>query len=200
MNADPETSSSTVPAPPHDHLLRELAAKRRQRLIEYALLIALQFVLTSLLGSQTQPVFAIALSASTAGLAWSMAALREQRRTRSEHDSGRILGDTLESFGLMLFIFSSGMAAQVLGVPRVSFMAHLAVVVLAYFCGSLIGEQFWFRRTFARLPSEAQQHYVSNLNRSVIFPYNIPFLRSVFGGQTPRKPDSHKRSGNNKTE
>ncbi len=155
--------------------------KRKQRLVEYAVLIGLQVIITVGLASETNPVFAVGFSVSAFGTAWSLAFAREQRRTLGEHSTKRLWGDTIESFGLMFFILTAGITAQFLALPRMGFMAHLAVIVLMYFLGSLSGELRWQQRLLFVLTTEEQINYIANLNRSIIFPYNIPYLRHVFG-------------------
>jgi hypothetical protein len=163
-----------------------LNRKRRQRLIEYGLLIAVQIVLAGLLASYTQPTFAVALGAIAFGAAWNLAGLREQRRTMGTHSSKRLLGDTIESVGLMMCIVVVSIVSRLLDIPRVSVMAHLSVVILAYFCGSFMGEQRWIRSVFTLLSIEAQHNYIANLNRSLIFPYNIAHLKQIFGVERSR--------------
>lgn len=169
--------------------------KRRQRMVEYVALIGLQTVLVLLLLREVQPIFLLVFAVSVFGVAFNVTKLREQRRTLGVHSTTRLLGDTIESFSVMVIILVAGIGARLLDVPMVSFFAHLAVIVWAYFCGSFTSETLWTRRVMPVLSSEQQLHYVSNLNRSIIFPYNIPYLRSVLGSRRPsvRSPNDNTR-------
>jgi hypothetical protein len=181
----PEHPESAPEADFHERL----RPKQHQRLVEYAILITLQILLAIALVREVRFLFAFGLSVSAFGTAWTLAHIREVRRTLNVHSTKRLMGDTLESFGIMTLMALSGIAARWLEVPRVSFMAHLSLVVAAYFVGSLMGELRWRKRFLHRLSHEEQQHYAVNLNRSVIFPYNVAYLRQTLFGR-PRKPRS----------
>ncbi len=181
----PERSGYVPEADFHERL----RPKQRQRLVEYAILIALQILLATAFVREARFLFALGLSVSALGMAWTLAHIREARRTLNVHSTKRLIGDTLESFGIMMLLALSGIAARWLEVPRMSFMAHLSLVVAAYFVGSLMGELRWRKRFLHRLSHEEQQQYLVNLNRSVIFPYNLAYLRETFFGNS-RKPRS----------
>jgi drug/metabolite transporter (DMT)-like permease len=175
-------------APTHEMLAALLRQKRRQRLVEYVVLISIQIVLALMLVREAQPAFAVALAVSALGVSWSLALVREHRRTLDVHSPQRLLGDAMESISIILLFVLAGIVAQFVGVPNVSLMAHLSVVTFAYFCGSFIGETLWMRG-FTELSTEKQTSYIHNLNRSIIFPYNISYLRSIF--RSPRTPRQH---------
>jgi hypothetical protein len=165
--------------------------KRRQRMIEYVVLIGLQTALALMLLREVQFVFLLVFTVSAFGVAFNVTKLREQRRTLGLHSTKRLLGDTIESFAAMLIILVAGITARLLSVPMVSFFAHLAVIVWAYFCGSFTSETLWTRHIMPSLTAEQQTQYVHNLNRSIIFPYNIPYLRSVLRSRRPSARSSN---------
>ena len=161
--------------------------KRKQRMVEYLVLIGFQgFFVTAFL-KVLHPLFAPALAAAGCGLAWNLASLREQRRTLAPGDSRRLLGDALESLVLLLALVAIGIGAQFVPIPFVVVMAHLAVSLMGYFVGSFLGESVWMKRYVPGLPEERFADYLENLNRSLFFPYNLRYLRRVFRG--PRRRD-----------
>ena len=172
--------------------LQTFEKKRRQRMIEYLILIGFQgFFVTAFL-KVLHPIFAPALAAVTGGLAWNLAGLREQRRTLAPGDSRRLIGDALESLVLLLALILLGIGAQFVAIPFVVVMAHLAISIMGYFIGSFLGESVWMKRYAEGLPAERIGNYLANLNRSLFFPYNLHYLRRVFRGPRRRSDDDEK--------
>lgn len=158
----------------------QFARKKRQRFIEYLVLIGFQgFFVTAFL-SVLQPFLSTALAVASFGLSWNLARLREQRRLLETNDKRRLLGDALESLVLMLFLVCIGIGARYIQISFVVVMAHLSVSLIAYFLGSFLGESVWTRQFFSSLSARQQYNYIVNLNQSLLFPYNFSHLRRVF--------------------
>lgn len=166
---------------------QSLEKKRMQRVVEYIVLIAFQgFFVTAFL-RVLHPLFAPALAVVACGLAWNLAALREQRRTLGVADSRRLMGDALESMILLLALALLGIGAQFVDIPFVVVMAHLALSLMGFFVGSFLGESVWMKRNVPSLSNEKIENYLGNLNRSLFFPYNLRNIRRVF--RRPRRRD-----------
>ncbi|MDW8220491.1 MAG: hypothetical protein RML40_08175 [Bacteroidota bacterium] len=157
--------------------------KRRQRLVEYIALSTLQGILAVGLLQSTSLIRSVELVPLVFAGAWLLAQLREKRRTMGQHDTKRLLGDTIESFCLALTIALALILAQWFTVGIVVAMTYFAVSLLAYLLGSFFGELWWTSRVLPRYDLEHKINYVTNLNRSVIFPYNLRYLRSMFREQ-----------------
>lgn len=165
--------------------LQILARKRRQRFIEYIVLIGFQgFFVTAFL-RLFHPVLALSFAAVSFGLSWNLAQLREQRRTLDLRDSRRLVGDALESMILMLFLVIVGIGARFIGIPFTTVMAYLSASLMAYFIGAFLGESVWIKRSLADLPETGLHNYIANLNRSLFFPYNLSYLQQAF--RSPRR-------------
>jgi hypothetical protein len=172
-------TATTMPMLSEQDIERLLAARRRQRFVEYVSLVSMQGFLAAGLIHATHLTSALGIAPFTFVGAWMLASLREERRTRNQHDTKRLLGDTLESFGMALAVAIFGIAARWFGVPGGVIMTYLSVGIGAYFLGSFCGETWWQSRNFARLSMQDKVHYMTNFNRSIIFPYNIRYLRSA---------------------
>ncbi len=159
-------------------------------MVEYLVLISFQgFFVTAFL-RVLHPLFSPALAVVTCGLAWNLAALREQRRTLALANSRRLIGDALESLILLLALVLLGIGAQFVALPFVVVMAHLAISLMGYFVGSFLGESVWMKRYVPGLPDDRLSNYLGNLNRSLLFPYNFQYLRRVF--RNSRRDDTDK--------
>lgn len=162
-----------------------LARKRKQRFIEYVVLIGFQgFFVTAFL-HLFHPLLALAFAAVSFGLSWNLAQLREQRRTLELNDGRRLVGDALESMILMLFLVLIGIGARFIDIPFTTVMAYLSVSLMAYFAGSFIGESVWIKRNLNELPEPLVHNYIANLNRSLFFPYNLSHLQQAL--RSPRR-------------
>jgi len=170
--------------------------KRRQRFVEYASLTALQGFLAAGLLHSTALTLSFSAMPIVFAAAWLLAQIREKRRTMGQHDTKRLLGDTVESFSIALLMALALIAARWFTVGVAVMMTYLSMTILAYFLGSFIGEMWWASRVFPRYDLEHKVNYVINLNRSVIFPYNVRYLRSIFRN-SPSKPVVVPRSPNN---
>lgn len=158
----------------------QILKKKKQRFIEYLVLIGFQgFFVTAFL-AVLQPFLSVVLAVGAFGLAWNLARLREHRRTLEPSDKRRLLGDALESLVLMLFLVCVGIGARFIEVSFIAVMAHLSVSLLAYFLGSFLGESMWTKQYFEALSEQEQHNYATNLNRSLLFPYDFSHLRRVF--------------------
>lgn len=177
--------------------------KRRQRFIEYASLVAMQGFLAAGLVHSTALTLSFTAMPVVFAAAWMLAQIREKRRTMGQHDTKRLLGDTIESFSIALLMALALIVARWFTVGVAVMMTYLSMTILAYFLGSFIGEMWWASRIFPRYDLEHKVNYVINLNRSVIFPYNVRYLRSIFRNssskplvvkQPPKQDDSTKES------
>jgi membrane associated rhomboid family serine protease len=160
--------------------------KRRQRFIEYAVLTSIQGFFATALLHETLPIVVVGLGVVAFGLAWNLAFAREHRRTLDIHSAQRLLGDAIESVILMVCIAGGIIIARFWGVPIFQIMAHIAPTIMLYFLGSFIGETIWARQFLATLSLSQQTNYIANLNRSLIFPYNIGYIRSVLRKNTSK--------------
>jgi hypothetical protein len=159
---------------------RLFVARQRHRFVEYIALVSMQGFLAAGLIHATQMTAALMVSPFMFALAWILSSFREERRKRSQHDTKRLLGDTIESFVLAFAVAAFGIVARWFGVSGGVIMTYLSVGIGAYFLGSFCGETWWQSRTFARLSMQDKVHYMTNFNRSIIFPYNLRYLRSAF--------------------
>jgi hypothetical protein len=166
---------------------RLVQQKRRQRFVEYVGLISLQGFLAAGLLHATHEYEALLAAPISFGFAWLLATSREERRTLDQHDTRRLLGDTIESFGLALSVAVFVIAARFWGVKVSLIMTYLAVTVMLYFLGSFVSETIWLSRIFPNIAFEKKLNYLKNLNRSIIFPYNLGYLRSVLRNGTSRR-------------
>jgi hypothetical protein len=167
--------------------------KRRQRFVEYAALTAGQGFLAAGLIHATDLTVSFVAMPLVFMAAWLLAQVREKRRTLGQHDTKRLLGDTIESFSVALMMALMVISARWFAVGLAVMMTYLSVAILAYFLGSFIGEMWWASRFFPRYDLEHKINYVINLNRSVIFPYNLRYLRSIFRdasakSSSPKRP------------
>jgi hypothetical protein len=160
--------------------------KRRHRFIEYAGLTAMQGFLAAGLLHATDLTASFGAMPLVFMAAWLLAQVREKRRTRGQHDTKRLMGDTLESFSIALMMAMMVIVAKWFSVGIAIMMTYLSMAILAYFLGSFIGEMWWANRIFPRYDLQHKVNYVINLNRSVIFPYNLRYLRSMFRDTTSR--------------
>jgi hypothetical protein len=158
---------------------RLVQMKRRQRFVEYVGLISLQGFLAAGLLHATHEYEALMAVPVSFGLAWMLTSAREERRTLDQHNTRRLLGDTIESFGLALSVAVFVITARFWGVKVSLIMTYLAVITLLYFLGSFVSETVWWSRIFPNLAFDHKVNYLKNLNRSIIFPYNISYLRSI---------------------
>ncbi|TAE29906.1 MAG: hypothetical protein EAZ92_05705 [Candidatus Kapaibacterium sp.] len=158
---------------------RLAAMKRRQRFVEYVGLISLQGFLAAGLLHATHETEALLAAPVSFGLAWMLTNSREERRTLDQHNTRRLLGDTIESFGLALSVAVFVITARYFGVKVSLMMTYLSVMTLLFFFGSFVSETVWFSRMFPHLAFENKLNYLKNLNRSIIFPYNVSYLRSI---------------------
>lgn len=166
--------------------------KRRQRYVEYVGLAAMQGFLAAGLLHATNLTASFGTMPLVFGAAWLLAQMREKRRTLGQHDTKRLMGDTIESFSIaaMMALLVIGSRWFTVGVGIA--MTYLSMAILAYFLGSFIGEMWWASRVFPRYDLKHKVNYVINLNRSVIFPYNLRYLRSILR-DTSSKTASFKR-------
>jgi hypothetical protein len=166
---------------------RLVQMKRRQRFVEYVGLISLQgFLAVGLLQATHQYEALLAVPVSF-GMAWMLTVAREERRTLDQHNTGRLLGDTIESFGLALSVAVFVITARFWGVKLSLIMTYLAVIMMLYFLGSFTSETVWLSRVFPHLTFENKLNYLKNLNRSIIFPYNLHYLRSILRSNNSRR-------------
>lgn len=170
-----------------EELFEVFRVKATQRAIEYAALLVFQGFLALNVLSFTGTAFAIAFAASGFGVAWTLAFAREARRILPLRDLTRLKGDASESLLVLFFMLGTGVAAQLLGLPVEGLLAHVAIVFFMYLLGSFGGELAWRKRFFRSLSLEQQGNYIGNLNRSLLFPYNISYLRRLFGSASNRR-------------
>lgn len=182
-----ENVAKTVNLQMNTNVFILLERKRRQRFIEYAALTSIQGFFATALFHETIPLVVLLLAVVAFGMAWNLAFARENRRTLDIHSSQRLLGDAIESIVLMVCIAVGIITARFLGVPVLKVMAHVAPTIMLYFLGSFIGETLWARRFFATLTVLQQTNYIANLNRSIIFPYNVSYIRSVLRKNTSNR-------------
>lgn len=167
--------------------------KRRQRFVEYAGLVALQGFLAAGLVHATNLSGALGVMPVFFAAAWLLAQIREKRRMLGQHDPKRHLGDTIESFSLALSLALLVIGARWLDLGAGVMMTYLSLIIASYFLGSFVGELWWSSRVLPRYDFEQKINYVMNLNRSVIFPYNLRYLRSIFR-DAPKDASSSLRS------
>lgn len=165
----------------HQDIVLQLRQKQRQRYIEYIILMMIQIVFAVRLSGSGESLMPFIISLSSCAVGWSLSFIREQRRTLGVHNTKRLMGDILESFVLTAMIVIIGIMAQILSLSLVVVWSVVASIFFAFFLGSCIGEWMWRRRFFSRLTQESQYNYVANLNRSLLFPYNLVYLRQIFG-------------------
>lgn len=191
MNTPTRTRRHSVSQPPmlsEIDIERLVHLKRRQRFVEYVSLISLQGFLAAGLLHATHEMQALIAAPVSFGMAWLLATAREERRTLDQHNTRRLLGDTIESFGLALSVAIFVITARYWGINVSLIMTYLAVVTMWYFLGSFLSETVWLSRVFPYLGFENKLNYLKNLNRSIIFPYNLSYLRSIFRSTAPRRP------------
>jgi hypothetical protein len=159
---------------------RILRGKQRRRQAEYIGLAAFQFSFAFIFRQFLAIESGIAVFVSAFSLGLLLAFLREKRRTLSSGNRSRILTEAVESLMIMMLIALSIIVCLKLGIQLLVVQVHLCVFLASYFCGSLIGETRWVVRNFEYLSPIERNNYLVNLNGSIIFPYNIEFLRSLF--------------------
>ena len=86
----------------------------------------------------------------------------------------------LLAFTLILII------AQLIALPLIDVMAHVALVLLAYFMAAFLGERYWVNRHLPQLSATQRTNYHANLNRSIVFPYNMRYLKATLLGSRQR--------------
>lgn len=169
------------------------AMKRRQRFVEYAGLVSLQGFLAAGLVHATNLSGALGVMPVFFAAAWLLAQIREKRRILDQHDPKRHLGDTIESFSLAFSLALLVIGARWLGLGAGVMMTYLSLIIASYFLGSFVGELWWSSRVLPRYDFGQKINYVMNLNRSLIFPYNLRYLKSIFR-DAPKDVSSSLRS------
>lgn len=167
--------------------------KRRQRFVEYAGLVSLQGFLAAGLVHATNLSGALGVMPVFFAAAWLLAQIREKRRILDQHDPKRHLGDTIESFSLAFSLALLVIGARWLGLGAGVMMTYLSLIIASYFLGSFVGELWWSSRVLPRYDFGQKINYVMNLNRSLIFPYNLRYLKSIFR-DAPKDVSSSLRS------
>jgi hypothetical protein len=156
---------------------RALVQKRRRRTTEYVGIIAFQSFFAFSFVRLADFFLVLIFTLSAFGLSWTLALMRESRRTMEPTDRKRIITDAAESFILMFILVLSAIIAIQLQLSLVNYESYVCIALLAYFIGSLAGELYWMRVRFPLLDFTRQKNYAINLNSSIIFPYNLDSIR-----------------------
>lgn len=159
---------------------QEVYQKQRRRQAEYIGLTTFQIVIGWAVHDFLRIDTALSVGISALLLGWVLARFREQRRTLEVANKSRILTDALESLLLMFLLAIGASLSLKAGVELLVVQAHLCVFFVFYFLGTWQSEVHWRKQFLSRLEYQAGRNYLLNLNRSVIFPYNSTFLRSLF--------------------
>lgn len=154
--------------------------KRLQRSFEYALLIGFQGFMAGSLMAYLHPFWALFSAVLFGATAWMLTQRRERRRALQSLHRTKLLGDIAESVFVLLLFSAYGLVAIAVAAVPESVLPHLSVCVFSFIFTTAIAEYKWFGGFFATLSDEQQQQYIDNLSPSVIFPYNLRLLRSVF--------------------
>lgn len=159
---------------------RDIIQKQRRRHAEYCGLASSQAAIGWVVRDVLHWDTAIIVGGAAFFLSWLLARYREQRRTLDVGSKSRILTDAVESLLLMFLLAIGAIVSLKTGVELLVLQAHLCVFLTLYFIGTWISEMHWRKQNVGQLSSKEAKNYVLNLNRSVIFPYNSTFLRSLF--------------------
>lgn len=162
---------------PEDPIRDELSllrAKRFQRAVEYSLLAALHLFFVVSFHAFLRWWMAGTLAATTFGMNFRLTLLRERRRTASPRNRARIVGDTFESILFLLFVVILTIGGVLKGWLEMSdqeFLGYVAAMLAALFLAGLSGEVVWQIRNLRFLSIEQLSNYVTNLRRTIIFPF-----------------------------
>ncbi len=159
---------------------KEVYQKQRRRQAEYCGLVAFQTVIVWAVHEYLRYDTSAIVGFGAFMLAWILARFREQRRTLNVVSRSRILIDALESLLLMFLLAIGAILSLKAGVDLLVLQAHFSVFFAMYFLGTWLGEVHWRKQNLNLLSLTGILNYKLNLNKSVIFPYNTSFLRSLF--------------------
>ena len=162
------------------HFLEVLSQKVRQRILEYIGLISFQSTIGFIVHNYLRIDTSLIIIAAASIIGWILTNLRERRRTLDIVDRSRILTDSLESLLLMILLVICTLIALKSGIELLVLQAHVCFFFAAFLLSSLFSEVVWRKKYLSTLDLLSQQNYLYNLNRSLIFPYNSTFLRSLF--------------------
>lgn len=154
--------------------MREFRNRRLQRAIEYSLLIALHLFFLLSFRAFYSWWMAAGLGLATFGMNFRLTQLRERRRAEGQRSRSRMIADTFESVLFVCFIVllsTGGYVRDWLGVSDQEYLAYIAAILFSLFLSGFLGETWWQIRRLPFLEVDQQQNYISNLQRTIIFPY-----------------------------
>lgn len=166
----------------NESIQKELEHRRRRRNIEYIALISIHGFFTGAFLDSLLPIPTLGAMLSAGGLAWTLSQLREKRRTLPSGSSYRVIADVIEMLLLLLFVMIAYIVALKQGDESLFvYQAHFSLVMMSYFTFTCFGETAWVRKVFSMLDSAEQLNYLTNLNPSLIFPYNLKSIQRALG-------------------
>ncbi|MBK9248747.1 MAG: hypothetical protein IPM69_11670 [Ignavibacteria bacterium] len=159
---------------------QEIYQKQHRRQAEYIGLVIFQSVIGFTVNSYLRYDSGCIVMIVAFSIGWVLTRLREERRTLDVTNKSRILTDALESLLLMFILALCAILSLKIGIDLLTIQAHLCVYFVAFFVSSWQSEVHWRKQNLSHLSSKAIRNYILNLNRSIIFPYNSTFLRSLY--------------------
>jgi hypothetical protein len=161
-------------------IVQQLLYNQKRRQFEYFALMTVQGFFFGAFLRQLNPVAGLGVALFTIGLTYTLTQYREKRRTLPESNKYRVLADVMEMIGLMFVLVCLSIVAIDLQVPLLQFQAHASLCLLLYFGCTMVFELFWTKRNFHKLLPGQQLNYLTNYNRSIIFPKNLLRFRQFF--------------------
>ena len=166
---------------------QEFFFKRRRRNMEYIGLIAFQGYFATRFFAIVDFLPACVSMLSVGSLAWVLGGHREQRRTEAFLSRPRLLADAVESLLLLFVLMLTGLVSILLNMNLLRYQSYVSIALLAFFIASFVREMVWQKRKFPLLDETRKNNYVMNLNKSIIFPYNLKYLRRVFSSRNKKQ-------------
>ncbi|MFN8367487.1 MAG: hypothetical protein U0Y96_09675 [Candidatus Kapaibacterium sp.] len=166
--------------PVNPAIQQQLLYTQKRRQIEYFVLMTVQGFFFGAFLRNIDTVAGIGVVIFTVGLTYSLTQAREKRRILPESNKYRVLADVIEMIGLLFVLVCATIAAIDLHIPVFFYQAHASLCLLLYFGCTMLFELFWTRKNFQKLLPAQQLNYLSNYNRSIIFPKYLLRFRKIF--------------------
>ena len=158
----------------------EVHRKCRRRQFEYLVLIAFQGFFVGSFLDVLRIVPAIGIVVCTIGMSWTLTQYRQKRCTLPENNSFRVIVDVLEVFALLLFVTIFSIVALSMNIDVFVFQAHVSLMLMSFFAGTVATEHFWVQKIFPTLNPAQQLNYAINLNVSILLPFKKSQLKRLF--------------------
>lgn len=102
---------------------------------------------------------------------------REKRRLLDYRNRYRLVSDAIESLSFALFVALFSLIAMYLQISLLVFSSYFSFSIIGYLIGAFLGENIYRARQIKRLNEKELFNYASNLNKSILLPFNYQFKK-----------------------